>query len=91
MDYIKKFAQDQQSSSSQGTSHTHHEYSEEQSTSQDASHQEPAKTGFFGGLGDKLNSAAGGGRESEKKEDWLDKGESSFYNAENQLTRDGRR
>ena len=30
--------------------------------------------GFLGGLGDKLNSAAGGGRESEKNEDMLDKG-----------------
>ncbi len=30
--------------------------------------------GFLGGLGDKLNSAAGGGRESEKNEDGLDKG-----------------
>ncbi|KIW20789.1 hypothetical protein PV08_01367 [Exophiala spinifera] len=30
--------------------------------------------GFLGGLGDKLNSAAGGGRESEKNEDALDKG-----------------
>lgn len=30
--------------------------------------------GLFGGLGDKLNSAAGGGRESEKNEDYLDKG-----------------
>ena len=32
--------------------------------------------GFLGGLGDKLNSAAGGGRESEKNEDYLDKGSS---------------
>ena len=32
--------------------------------------------GFLGGLGDKLNSAAGGGRESEKDEDVLDKGNS---------------
>ena len=32
--------------------------------------------GFLGGIGDKLNSAAGGGRESEKNEDYLDKGES---------------
>lgn len=31
--------------------------------------------GFLGGLGDKFNSAAGGGRESEKNEDYLDKGE----------------
>jgi len=30
--------------------------------------------GFLGGFGDKLNSAAGGGRESEKNEDFLDKG-----------------
>ncbi|KAF2405475.1 hypothetical protein EJ06DRAFT_525990 [Trichodelitschia bisporula] len=30
--------------------------------------------GFLGGLGDKVNSAAGGGRESEKSEDYLDKG-----------------
>jgi hypothetical protein len=31
--------------------------------------------GFLGGLGDKFNAAAGGGRESEKNEDYLDKGE----------------
>ena len=30
--------------------------------------------GFLGGLGDKFNSAAGGGKESEKNEDLLDKG-----------------
>lgn len=30
--------------------------------------------GFLSGLGDKFNSAAGGGRESEKNEDYLDKG-----------------
>ncbi|KIX00410.1 uncharacterized protein Z518_10549 [Rhinocladiella mackenziei CBS 650.93] len=29
---------------------------------------------FLGGLGDKLNSAAGGGKEGEKNEDMLDKG-----------------
>jgi hypothetical protein len=29
--------------------------------------------GFLSGIGDKLNSAAGGGRESEKNEDYLDK------------------
>ena len=42
--------------------------------------------GFLGGLGDKLNSAAGGGRESEKNEDYLDKGSSiSSTNAHNSL------
>jgi hypothetical protein len=30
--------------------------------------------GFLGSLGDKFNSAAGGGKESEKNEDYLDKG-----------------
>jgi len=30
--------------------------------------------GFLGGIGDKLNSAVGGGRASEKNEDMLDKG-----------------
>ncbi|GAB7359244.1 hypothetical protein MBLNU230_g5901t1 [Neophaeotheca triangularis] len=29
---------------------------------------------FLGGIGDKLNSAAGGGKASEKNEDYLDKG-----------------
>lgn len=33
--------------------------------------------GFLGSLGDKFNSAAGGGKESEKNEDYLDKGSSS--------------
>ena len=33
--------------------------------------------GFLSGIGDKLNSAAGGGKESEKNEDYLDKGMSS--------------
>ncbi|CZT18104.1 related to DNA damage-responsive protein 48 [Ramularia collo-cygni] len=30
--------------------------------------------GFLSGLGDKINGAAGGGKESEKNEDYLDKG-----------------
>jgi len=37
--------------------------------------------GFLGGIGDKLNSAAGGGRESEKNEDYLDKGQLSSSQA----------
>ena len=31
--------------------------------------------GFLSGIGNKLNAAAGGGPESEKNEDYLDKGE----------------
>lgn len=30
--------------------------------------------GFLGALGSKVNAAAGGGKESEKNEDYLDKG-----------------
>ena len=36
--------------------------------------QQGQGSGFLGGLSDKLNSAAGGGKESEKNEDYLDKG-----------------
>lgn len=34
--------------------------------------------GFLGSLGDKFNSAAGGGKESEKNEDYIDKGMSGL-------------
>ncbi|PSN60639.1 hypothetical protein BS50DRAFT_579164 [Corynespora cassiicola Philippines] len=50
-------------------------------TSGEKKEEQPAQSsnqqssgGFLGGLGDKINSAAGGGRESEKNEDYLDKG-----------------
>lgn len=38
------------------------------------SEQSSGGGGFLGGIGNKLNSAAGGGKESEKNEDMLDKG-----------------
>lgn len=41
---------------------------------QSGSGQQGGGGGFLGGIGDKLNGAAGGGRESEKNEDYLDKG-----------------
>jgi len=40
--------------------------------------QKQSGGGFFGGIGDKFNTAAGGGRESEKNEDMLDKGIDMF-------------
>jgi hypothetical protein len=43
--------------------------------------QQQSSGGFLGGIGDKLNSAAGGGRESEKNEDYLDKGELKLSHA----------
>lgn len=48
--------------------------SSEQSQSTGSSGQQQGSGGFLGGIGDKLNSAAGGGRESEKNEDYVDKG-----------------
>ena len=47
--------------------------------------------GLLSGIGDKINSAAGGGKESEKNEDLLDKGTSfhffSLYLSETDLVR----
>jgi hypothetical protein len=51
-----------------------------QSTGSSGSQQQ-SSGGFLGGIGDKLNSAAGGGRESEKNEDYLDKGEHALSHA----------
>jgi len=70
MDLVKNFInfnenQDQNQERSQ---------SEEQGQSRQDHGRERENSGFLGGLGDKLNSAAGGGRESEKNEDMLDKG-----------------
>lgn len=45
------------------------------STSTTGQTQDSGSGGFLGGIGNKLNSAAGGGRESEKNEDMVDKGE----------------
>lgn len=36
--------------------------------------QQKSSGGGFGGIGDKLNEAAGGGKAGEAKEDYLDKG-----------------
>jgi len=36
--------------------------------------QQSGGGGFLGGMGDKLNNAAGGGAQGEKNEDYLDKG-----------------
>merc|ERR1712230_355762 len=48
--------------------------SAQEHASQQSSSGSSGGGGFLGGLGDKLNSAAGGGKESEKNEDYLDKG-----------------
>ncbi|KAK5132262.1 hypothetical protein LTR08_009250 [Meristemomyces frigidus] len=48
--------------------------SNENTNQQSGSGQQSGGGGFLGGIGDKLNGAAGGGKESEKNEDYLDKG-----------------
>lgn len=41
--------------------------------------QQSGGGGFLSGIGNKINSAAGGGAEGEKNEDYLDKGEHLRY------------
>ncbi|OSS55052.1 hypothetical protein B5807_01488 [Epicoccum nigrum] len=66
MDFVNKFT----GGNSQGQGQT----SSEQTQSTGSSGGQQQGGGFLGGIGDKINSAAGGGRESEKNEDYLDKG-----------------
>ena len=78
MDFLKKAAAGM---SGDGTSNQG-QASTTQSAPSDG--QKQGQGGFLGGLGDKLNSAAGGGRESEKNEDYLDKGTCSFLSCREQ-------
>merc|ERR1712137_541893 len=68
MDFVNKLAGGGNSQSQGQTSN------EQIHSSGSAGGQQQSSGGFLGGIGDKLNSAAGGGRESEKNEDYLDKG-----------------
>ena len=78
MDFIKKAMG---SGESTQNPNTQGQYAQGQNT-QGQSFQDPRASGqsqsggggFLGGIGDKFNLAAGGGRESEKNEDYLDKG-----------------
>ncbi|EME39493.1 hypothetical protein DOTSEDRAFT_75232 [Dothistroma septosporum NZE10] len=64
MDFVKKFAGGESNSEGQ----------QQQGGSSGHEQQGGGGGSFLSGLGDKLNNAAGGGRESEKNEDYLDKG-----------------
>ncbi|KAH4071489.1 hypothetical protein HBH50_081370 [Parastagonospora nodorum] len=68
MDFVNKIA-----GSGNNNNNNNQQGSNEQNT-QGSSSGEQKSGGFLGGIGDKLNSAAGGGKESEKNEDYLDKG-----------------
>jgi hypothetical protein len=67
MDFVKNLTGD---NNQQGEGQQQSREQGEQSNQQQNSGK---NGGFFGGIGDKLNSAAGGGKESEKNEDMLDK------------------
>ena len=67
MDFVNKFT-------GGGNSNSNNGQAVNQQSSSSTGEQQQGGGGFLGGIGDKLNSAAGGGRESEKNEDYLDKG-----------------
>ncbi|RDW88274.1 hypothetical protein BP6252_00306 [Coleophoma cylindrospora] len=73
MDYLKKASE---SFSGEGSSNNNNQNQQHQSGGQQQ--ESSGGGGFLSGLGNKLNSAAGGGRESEKNEDYLDKGVDMF-------------
>lgn len=60
MDFVNKFTGGDQKTEQQSSS---------------GSEDKKEGGGFFGGIGNKINEAAGGGKEGEKNEDYLDKGE----------------
>ncbi|CAG8956778.1 hypothetical protein HYFRA_00011167 [Hymenoscyphus fraxineus] len=78
MDFIKK-AVGSDSSTSTSTQQNQHStssggYNNNQHTSSSSSEKKEGEGGFLSGITEKLNGAAGGGKESEKNEDYLDKG-----------------
>lgn len=75
MDFVNKFTEgeNQQKESQQAEQGDHNDSQQNQAG---GSRQQEGEGGFLSGLGNKLNSAAGGGKESEKNEDMLDKGSS---------------
>ncbi|KZM23047.1 uncharacterized protein EKO05_0008377 [Ascochyta rabiei] len=71
MDFVNKLTG---SGNSQSQGQTSNEQVQSSGSAGGQQQQSSGSGGFLGGIGDKLNSAAGGGRESEKNEDYLDKG-----------------
>ncbi|KAH7395675.1 hypothetical protein BKA64DRAFT_64624 [Cadophora sp. MPI-SDFR-AT-0126] len=69
MDFVNKFTGGDKQGEGQSQQQQQGQGQNEQSSSSSS-----GGGGFLGGIGDKLNSAAGGGKESEKNEDYLDKG-----------------
>ncbi|KAF4633091.1 hypothetical protein G7Y89_g5032 [Cudoniella acicularis] len=82
MDFLNKFTGGEDKNQSQNGGQQQQQYSSPtQNQGQHSNQQQGGGNGassFFSGIGDKLNTAAGGGRESEKNEDMLDKGIDMF-------------
>ncbi|TVY46896.1 hypothetical protein LOCC1_G002192 [Lachnellula occidentalis] len=76
MDYLNKFTGG--SSNTDDQNQTQAGSGQSNSNSQSQTKQTEGGGGMFSGISDKLNSAAGGGKESEKNEDALDKGVDFF-------------
>ncbi|KAG9237512.1 hypothetical protein BJ875DRAFT_481259 [Amylocarpus encephaloides] len=75
MDFIKKAV----GGSEEGQGQQDQQGSQQGSTQQQSTGGEQKEGGgFFSGIGNKINEAAGGGKESEKNEDYLDKGIDAF-------------
>lgn len=74
MDFIKNFSGDNKAEA-QGQGQGQQQ-GQQQGGGENAQNTQTSGSsgGFLGGLTDKFNSAAGGGKESEKNEDYLDKG-----------------
>lgn len=66
MDFLKKFTESENNSQGQGQG-------QQQNQASSSGNQQEGGS-FFDKLAGKVNTAAGGGRESEKDEDYLDKG-----------------
>lgn len=72
MDFLKQ-AQEAAGKYTQGQGQNQEGQQQQTTQSTEGQKSSSSSGGFLGSLGDKFNSAAGGGRESEKNEDYLDK------------------
>ncbi|KAF8866208.1 hypothetical protein BDZ45DRAFT_710831 [Acephala macrosclerotiorum] len=73
MDFVNKFTGGG-NNQEQGQAQQQQHQNQTQNQNQQSPDSNQSGGGLFDNLGDKFNSAAGGGRESEKNEDMLDKG-----------------
>ncbi|KAF2759277.1 hypothetical protein EJ05DRAFT_485315 [Pseudovirgaria hyperparasitica] len=73
MDFVKNFTGGDNNNNNNNNNNQNNQQNNEQFNQQQGG-QQKEEGGFLSGITNKLNSAAGGGKESEKNEDYLDKG-----------------